>query len=334
MKHKKNLSVFKYPRKIYNEGEVLGVYKKEFPDIVREYEEAVKKTYCNPCEFRKLVDKKAKKFDQIFDELVREFQDSSHTLENLINTDIALHKNYASNFWFVSYLMGEGPLAFHYVEQVEEMLKKVYPHEKEKYLLARNALVQTDFGIFYHQILMDSIKLLDLLNKDSFLAGKLKDAKELSPKEREKLYDKIISILKKSKQTDAWIHHLLERHWNNRAPLYNLLNQGLDFYQENILQKNKLKDISCVIRQTLALAKKKLGNQEGEKLKNVYLVISEIIRARDLIFGRKDPKLFKFWNPLTDEIIKLSGKSFDGEKKFLLVPWFLGKSLPKNLRYK
>ncbi len=336
MKHKTSI-VFKYPRKIYNEGEVLGVYKKVFPGIVQEYEEVIGKTYCNPNEYRKLVDKKAKEFDILLDGVIKSFQTSPHTLENLIQIDKALHRNYAFNFWLLSYAMGEGPLAFHYVEQIEKLLKKVYPNEEGKYASARNAFIQTDFEIFYHKILVESIKLKDFLNKNPFFAGKLKEAKKLSPKKREVVYDQIISILKKSKQTNAKTSHLLERHWNNKAPLYNLFNQGLDFYQENMLQKRKLEQISRTVRQTLILAKERLGIQKGKKLEDLYLSVKEIIRARDFVFGRKDPKLFKFWNPLTEEIVKLSKKKYgicldEKEKKFLATPWFLGKHLPRNLK--
>lgn len=320
--------LFKYPKEIYNEGEVLTIYRKQFPDLVNEYESVAKKTYCNPNEYKKIVKDKSKRFDSLLDDLIKRYKTIPHSLENLIEIDKALHKNYAFNFWLISYAIGDGPLAFHYVELLELSLKKLYINDKNRFLLAKKALLKTDFEIFYHKILMTSMKLVDLLHKDKKYREFLNKAKEERVENRKFIYDKLISHLRLSNDTDQWMRHLLERHGNNKTPLYHLFNQGIDYYSKNKKLKKEFGQTKKIIQDTLKDADKKLDSEESRKIRKLYSLIKAMLTAKDFIFGRKDLKLYSFWKPLTTEIIGLYNKKYNSDileegRSFLLLPWAL-----------
>jgi hypothetical protein len=91
-----NPKIFQFPKRIFNEGEVLNIYKKQFPEIIKEYEKIVKITYFNPKKYKEIVLAKSKEFDKNFDLLLKEYQFMKKDLESLIDFDIKMHKNYAS----------------------------------------------------------------------------------------------------------------------------------------------------------------------------------------------------------------------------------------------
>jgi hypothetical protein len=328
--------ILQYPRTIYNENEILNIYKKYFPLIINEYQSIVRKTYCNPREYKKIVQKKAKIFDTVLDKTIKQFQSCPKNLENLVRIGVLHHKNYAFNFWLISYAMGEGPLVMHYLKLVEKILKNLYSDNNAEYEKTRQAFLKTDFQIFYHKILITSLDLIDLLKKIPSINKKLQTAKNLSYKERIPVYNQIVRQINRSKNTHPKISKIFSRHKNNKTPIYNLLNQGIDYYQENILLANQLKQTKRIINHTLRLAEKKLSLKESKKLKNLYFLIREMIIAKDFTFGRRDIKLFKFWHQLTAKIYRLAKKELnfylnDENRSFLLLPWKLEKFLPKKL---
>ena len=324
-------NLFTYPKAIYNEQELLGVYKREFPQIVRQYEILAKRTYCNPTVYKKIVKEKSKKFDANLEKIMREYKNSRGNFSDLIKISSALHKNYAFNFWLISYALGEGPIVLHYVKLLESILKKLYPDNNEKFLTVKATLLKTDFEIFYHKILMDAVRMIDLLNKKDPIKKLLDIAKKLPIKKRISIYSKIISELKRSKKTDPWILHIFEWHSKNATPIYNMFNQGIDYYKENLDLKFQLKETSKIIKQTFRFAKKKLNGRDFDQLKKLYNLIREMIIAKDFVFGRKDIKLFYFWKTLNQKIINVLQKNFgkkislDITRGFLLMPWTLEK---------
>ncbi|MFH1188208.1 MAG: hypothetical protein V1688_05150 [bacterium] len=324
-------NLFTYPKTIYNEQELLDVYRIKFPQIVRQYEILVKKTYCNPATYKKIVKEKSKKFDSQFRNIIAEYRNSSGSFSDLIKISFTLHKNYAFNFWLISYALGEGPIVLHYVKLLESILKKMYPDNNEKFLMVKAAFLKTDFEIFYHKILMDAVKMINLLNKQDSIKKLLDTTKKLSIKKRIPIYNKIISELKQSKGTNTWILHIFERHNKNTTPIYNMFNQGIDYYKENLDLKFQLKETSKIIKQTFKFAENKLNKKDYSQLKNLYGLIREMIIAKDFVFGRKDIKLFYFWKNLNQKLLnalqKKSGKkvSIDINRGFLVMPWTLEK---------
>ncbi|MDP2638636.1 MAG: hypothetical protein Q8P06_00475 [Candidatus Azambacteria bacterium] len=320
-------NLFTYPKAIYNEQELLGVYRIKFPQIVRQYEVLAKKTYCNPAIYKKIVKEKSKKFDTQLRKIIREYEGSRGNFSDLIKISIALHKNYAFNFWLISYVIGEGPIVLHYVNLLENILKKLYSDNDEKFLAVKAAFLKTDFEIFYHKILMDSIKMIDFLNKQNSIKKLLGAAKKLPTERRIPIYNKIISELKRSKETNPWVLHILEWHNKNTAPIYNMFNQGIDYYKENLELKSQLEETSEIIKQTFRFAKKKLNKKDFDQLKKLYNLIREMIIAKDFIFGRKDIKLFYFWKTLNQKLIDALQKEFgkkislDINRGFLVMPW-------------
>ncbi len=333
----KTNKIFKYPKVIYNEQELLDVYKKKFPKIIKEYEIFVKKTYCNPVAYKKIIKEKSKKFDIQFTKIVKGSKNSKDDFYSLLKTSINLHKNYAFNFWLISYATGEGNWAIYYVDLMESILKKLYINDEDSFLLARKSFLKTDFEIFYHKILIDSVKLIDLLKENS-LKKILDSAKKVSPEKRILIYDNLISETKKLKKINPWVLSIFERHKNNRVPIYNLFNQGIDYYEENLNLRTELDNTSKIIKQTLRFAKKKLSSKDFNLLKNSYFLVKEIITTRDFIFGRKDKKLFHFWGDLNHKILNTFQKEFGkdisfldlGDRNFLIIPWVLEKYLPKK----
>jgi hypothetical protein len=334
-----NDKLFQYPRRIENEWEVLDVYRKKFPGIVKEYERIVRKTYCNPVEYRKTVDKKVKVFDRLLSSHAKKFRQIEPTFSNLLKLAVEVHRNYAFNFWVISYAINEGPLAQHYVKLIEDLLSKLYP-QKEKFFSVRDAFIRTDYDIFYHKILVDSIEIADLLKKIPDVSGDLVKAKSLSPESREKIYDRIVArLFKVNTQPAQRILKIWERHLKkkNLTPVYNMLNQGLDNYEENLKSKKDLIEVGKIIKKTLKYGEKNLSKDDSKKLKNLYFLIKEMLQAKDFTFGRRDPKLFAFWDPLTVKIVDLAEKELgiklqEKEKIFLTIPWALEKKLPKNLK--
>jgi len=324
-------NLFTYPKIIYNEQELLGIYKAKFPKIVREYEILVNKTYCNPAAYRKIIKEKSKSFDSQFRKIIKEYENSDKNFSNLIKISIALHKNYAFNFWLISYALGEGPIVLHYVKLLEDILKKLYSNDSEKFLTVKAAFLKTDFEIFYHKILMDSLRMIDSLNKMDSIKKLLDAVKKLSAEKRILIYNKIISKLRQLKETDSWVLHILERHNKNTTPIYNMFNQGIDYYEENLDLKFQLKETSKTIKQTFNFAKKKLNKKDFGQLEKLYGLIREMIIAKDFVFGRKDIKLFYFWKTLNQKLVsilqKKSGKkvSIDINRGFLVMPWTLNQ---------
>lgn len=329
---------FQYPKKMYNEWEVLEIYKEKFPEIVEEYESIARNTYCNPSEYKQLVEKKAEKFDENMKTLTREFESKELNLTNLLKISFDLHYNYAMNFWIISYAFNEGPLSEHYIELIGELLKKIYKNETS-FINAREDFIKTDYPTFYHKILLDSVELTDLLNKIPSIQGDLNNARELSPVLRNEVYNKIIDNLKNSGLEESkrilkkWDKHLRKE---NLFPIYNLLNQSIDNYEKNKLLDKELKDTDFRINETFILAKKSLNKEDYGKLEGAYLLIKEMLRAKDDIFGRKDLELFAFWNKLTYKIISLAENEakikieFNKERSNLIIPWILEDKLPEH----
>ena len=75
-----------------------------------------------------------------------------------------------------------------------------------------------------------------------------------------------------------------------------------------------------------------------ERLSDLYLLIKEMLRAKDETFGRKDLELFDFWDKLTYQIISLAEDEakikmeFNKERSNLLIPWVLESKLPEHQR--
>ena len=274
---------FSYPKQLYNEGDVLDIYKKKFPFIVKEYKSITKKTYYRPLVYRQIVQKKANLFDKLLKSQIKKYHQMKRTLTNLLSLDVEVHHNYAFNFWLISYAIGDGPLALHYVQMIEKILKKLYS-KKEEFIPIRDAFIRTDFEIFYHKILMDSIEIIDLLKQIPVVWKKLSPAKKLSLKSRQAIYNQIIAILKriKSKNNFAdkilkiWRHHLARK---NMTPIYNMLNQGLDYYQENLQLKQDLAQVRKTVAATLKYTQTKLSKNESTQLSNLYLLIKEMLKA-------------------------------------------------------
>ncbi len=151
--------------------------------------------------------------------------------------------------------------------------------------------------------------MIDLLNKMDSIKKLLDAVKKLSAEKRILIYNKIISKLRQSKETDSWVLHILERHNKNTTPIYNMFNQGIDYYEENLDLKFQLKETSKRIKQTFKFAKKKLNNKDFNQLKNAYNLIKEMIIAKDFVFGRKDIKLFYFVILIHLEIISILYKN-------------------------
>ncbi|MDP3994488.1 MAG: hypothetical protein Q8P91_01500, partial [bacterium] len=285
-------SIFQYPSFLYSEGEVLDIYKRKFPKIVQEYQDLVEKTYLNPQAFKKEVEERVLVFDRLFSDLAKRFENEEHSLSNLLKLDFELHRNYAFHFWLISYAIHEGPLVDHYLKILAEILKKLYPKE-EDFRRIKEAFLRTDYDIFYHKILVDSVSIADLLKEIGGVQDDLSEAKNLKPEERIGIYNGIIEKIENLDKEPAkkllkmWERHLKSK---NLTPIYNMLNQGLDYYQENLEQKKSLGEVGKIVQKTLLLAKEKLPKNEAEELENLYLLTREMLEAKDYTLGRRDIK--------------------------------------------
>ncbi len=324
--------ILKYPKEIFNEGIVLNIYKKEFPGIVREYERVVKYTYLNPLRYKEVVLKKSKIFDKNFNALLKKYSALKKDLETLIKFDIEMHKNYAFNFWLISYAINEGPLAFYYTQEVERLLKKLFSNE-EKVLETKAIFLRTDYEVFYHKIIKTSVEMFDFLNRFPAMRRLFKKAK--NKKDRRKVWDQIIEILEKKHTTKRFLEKFYkEWQWvfnlEDRTIFYTIMNEAVDNYEEDVKKIRELREVKKTIQKVLRLADEKLGGKEAKKLKRLYLLIKYMLWAKDSVFGKKDLKLLPFWFSLTKEIVRKFEKTYNCEieeqdSSFLLIPWSLRK---------
>lgn len=336
---------FSYPKKLYNEGELLDIYKSKFPRVVAEYEKVARKTYCNPKAFREETLKRVVFFDRDLDKLIKRYSSQEKNLKDLIKIGISMHQNYAFNFWLISYAMIESPLSQHYVELLEELLHKLYPKEKE-FEKIRDVFIRTDFDIFYHKIMADSVYVAKKLSKISEIWKKLERCKKLSREKREQIFEEIVADLRKLKSESRFAKDAMgvlafyirqAKHIGNPALVYNIFHQAIDSFEENKKAVEELNKVGRQIKDTLKLAEEKLQKREVKKLRNLYLIIKEMLRAKDSTFGRRDPKMIGFWVPLTKKIIDLAEKELKiktppSEKSFLLIPWTLEDKLPQRFK--
>lgn len=286
------------------------------------------------------MQEKSEKFDKNLKILIEEFNVINPNLNDLLKISFNLHYNYAINFWIISYAFNEGPIVSYYLGLIEELLKKVYDNETEA-INAKENFIRTDYATFYHKILVDSVELRELLNTLPSIQRDLRKAKELNPESRPETYNKIIFMIKEANTKESerilhkWNKHLKK---NNLFPVYNLLNQSIDNYEINKLLDKELKEVDLKVNETLVLAKRKLQENDFKKLSDLYLLIKEMLEAKDETFGRKDLELFDFWNKLTDQITSLAEDeakikmTFDKERSNLLIPWILEDKLPEHYR--
>ena len=325
-----NPKIFQFPKRIFNEGEVLNIYKKQFPEIIKEYEKIVKITYFNPKKYKEIVLAKSKEFDKNFNLLLKEYQFMKKDLESLIDFDIKMHKNYALNFWLISYAINEGPVAMYYSKEIERILKKLFLRKEER-IQMRDLLLKTDYEIFYHKIIRTSIELFEFLSKFSEFKKLLEMAKKKKSKER--IWDRIFSELKKESNIPLKQFH---KNWQwvlnleNKNIFYTIMDEAIENYEENLKIVEELEKDKRKIKKLLNLAQRKLPLKEAQRLKNSYLLIKYMLWAKDSEFGKKDLKLLPFWSSLTKEIIskfeeKYKVKIPPEKSSFLSIPWFLEK---------
>jgi hypothetical protein len=320
--------IFQFPKRIFNEDEVLNIYKKQFPEIIKEYEKVVKSTYFNPKEYKEIVLVKSKEFDRNFNCLLREYEFMKKDLESLIDFDIKMHKNYALNFWLISYAVNEGPVATYYSKEIERILKKLFPRKRER-IQMKDLLLKTDYEIFYHKLIRTSVELFEFLGKFSEFRKLLEMAKK--KKSRERIWDRVFSKLK---EVNKCFLEQFRKNWQwvlnleNKNIFYTIMDEAVENYEENLKIVEKLKKDKRKIRKLLNLAYRKLPSNEAKRLKNSYLLIKYMLWAKDSEFGKKDLKLIPFWSSLTKEIISKFEKKYKvkippEKSSFLLIPWTL-----------
>jgi hypothetical protein len=323
-----NPKIFQFPKRIFNEDEVLNIYKKQFPEIVKEYENVVKSTYFNPEKYKEIVFVKSKEFDRNFNHLLKEYQFIKKDLENLIEFDIKMHKNYALNFWLISYAINEGPVAMYYSKEIERILKKLFPRKEER-IQMRDLLLKTDYEIFYYKIIRTSVELFEFLSKFSKFKKLFEAAKK--KKSRKRVWNRIFSELKKESNIPLKQFH---KNWQwvlnleNKNIFYTIMDEAIENYEENLKIVEKLKEDKRKIKELLNLARRRLPLKEALRLKNSYLLIKYMLWAKDSEFGKKDLKLLPFWSSLTKEIIskfeeKHKVKIPPEKSSFLWIPWVL-----------
>ncbi len=316
--------IFNYPKEIFNEGEVLTVYKEKFPEIVAEYEKIVKGTYLKPAKYKEIVLKKSEEFDKGFSKMFIKYRYIKKDLESLIEFDIEMHRNYAFNFWLISYAIGDGHLAIHYVQEIENLLKKIYK-EKEQFQKIRDIFIRTDYEIFYHKIIRTSVEICNFLNQFPKTKRLLQTAK--NKKKRKNAWDIAFNFLKKQVGSKKWQWVL---NLKDKTMFYMIMNETVDNYEANEKKAPELKEIKSIVQKTIKLAREKIGAKEAKKLENLYLLIKYMLWAKDSVFGKKDLKLLPFWQKLTNGIIrkweeKYKVKISSGDSSFLSIPWFLNK---------
>ena len=322
--------IFQYPKEIFNEGIVLNIYRKQFPEIVKEYERIVRNTYLNPSKYKEEVLKKSKEFDKNFGVLFRKYKLIKKDLESLIKFDIEMHRNYAFNFWLISYAINDGPVAFYYAGEIKKLIRKLFPN-KQQALLISNLFLRTDYEIFYHKIIRTSVEMFDFLSKSAELKELLETAKK--GKNRIKIWNKILNILRKKRENKKFLERFHKKwQWilslEDKTMFYTIMNEAIDNYDENVKKVKELKEIRNTIQEVLGLAKKKLSQNESQKLKNLYFLIRYMLWAKDSVFGKKDLKLLPFWFSLTKKIISKFEKKYEvkvspQDSSFLLIPWSL-----------
>jgi two-component sensor histidine kinase len=321
--------IYEYPSEIYNEWEVLEIYRIQFPEIVQEYESVVRKTFLNPKGYSKIVQEKSEIFDSELKKIIETYNEKKLSFEELIELSKQLHYTYAFNFWIISYAYNEGPIINVYTNLIENLLKKIYFNQNDV-LKAKELFLRTDYIIFYHKILLDSIVIADMLNQIHEVSLDLQKARMHFMQPKNVIFDEILLKLKNSEEDLAKkLLKKLDRHLkkNNLAPIYNLFNQAIDYYEKNKILDLELKDIGLRVNLILNLAKEQLSEEDYNTLVNLYFLIKEMLKAKDETYGRKDPELFAFWNMLVDEIILLAEEKFkikvDKERSNLLIPWIL-----------
>lgn len=324
--------IFQFPKEIFNEGIVLNIYKKQFPEIVKEYKRIVKYTYLNPSKYKEKVLKKSKEFDKNFEALLKKYKFIKKDLESLIKFDIEMHKNYAFNFWLISYAMNDGPIAFHYTEEIKKLIRKLFP-DKERALAINIFFLRTDYEIFYHKIIKNSVEIRDFLIKFPKIKELFNTVKKR--KSRTKIWNKIIKILEKDKNSKKVLKKFYKKwQWvlnlEDKTIFYTIMNEAIDNYEANIKKVQELNDVRKKISEALQLSDKKLSKFEAKKLRSLYLLIKHMLWAKDLVFGKKDLELLPFWFKLTKDIIKKweakhKIKISPGDSSFLAVPWILNK---------
>jgi len=324
--------IFQYPKEIFNEGVVLNIYKKQFPEILKEYKRIVKYTYLNPSKYKEKVLKKSKEFDKNFEALFQKYKFIKKDLENLIKFDIEMHKNYAFNFWLISYAMNDGPIAFYYIEEIKKLIRKLFPDKKEA-LVINNFFLRTDYEIFYHKIIRTSVEMFNFLSRFPELKELLEIAKK--KRNRRKVWDTILNTLKKKEGNKKFLKQLYEKwRWilnlENKTIFYTIMNEAIDNYEENVKKVKELEETRKTIEEVLKVANKKLSQKEAENLKKLYLLIKYMLWAKDSVFGKKDLKLLPFWFKLTKDIVRKWEEKYKvkislEDSSFLVVPWPFNK---------
>lgn len=299
-------SFLSFPKEIYSEGQLLPIYRSKFPWIVKDYQKLATAIYRNPSCYEEVAQTRATALRETVNKLSARFRAHKSELEELLKICLELQRAYAHTNWLICYALNEGPMSDYYIARLKELVGKLYL-DKEEQAQVVSILLRTDYQIFYQKILADSVSIRDLIRKSPDLeplAFQIKDSKK---KDRPKLYGQLLKQIE-SRHED--IQRILKLYYENakmhksNKPLYNLLDEAIFNYQQNLAQLRKSIQVKRQIREILKNAEEK----RIAELKEVYTLLRSMIKASDSTFGRVHLKLYPFWRELINRIVYLAEK--------------------------
>jgi len=348
--------LLKMPKTLPNDIEnFCYYYPMKYPNIVAEFEKQTLLLAEDPAAYRAYGDRQHIEMEAMLNKIMKEHyalpEEKRYMLENLVKTEQKLSKMFCFKFWIVNYLFADGPIHDFYVTKIREFARKlVDPQEDTVEYEAdikgiEHDLLQTDYADIYLKNALSSLKLIKILQKDAAynqISEKIQFLlKQGVPKEElHKEYEKLISLIEKQKDTDAL--NILSDRMNqvkmrkSKLPLYTFITQVFEFYEENILLKNRYDNLKTRIENILDTAKQKLSGEEYALFALSYEQAKNFSMYKD-VMGRLDHVLLPFWfDEINGNIYKilinhhpsLSSYPCIGQAAlFIIFVWFLPPKL-------